>query len=183
MVGSPGDGLMEDLLLFGSFGRKSAFGRFAGGISGRSQTDVTAPAFFHRGTNSRSGLLRATHTHTHTLSQGRAVSTLPENGVKGGWRKKERGVEYWRLFDCTLFIQPRCRWREGAQRAGSRPWHNQSDGVCIFHIPPTAPRSLLAYILNGCGMNAQAYLYIEIWRKRHSCRSKQQRLDVRSRGC
>ena len=89
------------------------------------------------------------------------------------------GVEYWRLFDCTLFIQQRCRWREGAQRAGSRPWHNQNDSVCIFHIPPTAPRSLLAYILSGCGMNARAYLCIEIRRKRHSCWSNRQRLDVR----
>ena len=54
-----------------------------------------SPFFFFRGTNSRSGLLRATHTHTNTharaLSQGRAVSTLPENGVKGGWRKKAGG--------------------------------------------------------------------------------------------
>ena len=54
--------------------------------------------FFLEGqTAGRAFLERHTHTHTHTntharaLSQGRAVSTLPENGVKGGWRKKAGG--------------------------------------------------------------------------------------------
>lgn len=122
----------------------------------RYQQKKTVPQLIlFKGTNRKLCLLREKHK---CVSQGQFWSALHEKkGLRVGGEKKGVGGEYRRLFDCTLFIQQRCKLRKKELRELMTLTHNQNGALSLIFVQRP---SLFVYIFKWIWDKARLSLIV-----------------------